>query len=131
MHLVTADLCFVEEQQAGLIVNTFCVMPGSDVRIYCAVPDSSVTWTNVEYGTEVISRYTSEVEFGPVFELNFIRFENASTSTFDICANASATVNNIEKYLDGLNVTCSTAILNEMSYFFEINVIGKQIISNI
>ena len=120
LHLVTADLCH-EEQQTGLTVITLCVLPGNDVRIYCAVPDSSVTWINLEYGTEATSNFKRDVEFGPV-NLHFIGLEGSG----NICANSSATVDNIQKPVDGLNVTCSTSTSGQSSYLFEINVIGER-----
>ena len=103
--------------------NTVCLWPGDDVNIYCAVPDSSVTWSSTEFGVITTSTHQKKVTLGPDIQLCFIRFENTMQ---EICANASATITNIPQSLDGLDITCKANTKNtKFSKVFVINVIGK------
>ena len=124
LHLETTDLC---HEQPGATTSTLCVLRGSDIIIYCAVPDSSVGWISSQFGTELLSLHNTKDQLGPDIQLKFVGVVESSVFTSDICVNASATVNNVKKSLDGLNLTCSNVSPQEtVSYKFTIRVIGKK-----
>ena len=110
---------------SSLVPNIICLLPGTDVTIYCALPDSSVTWANAELGSEGTSTHAEKANLGPDIQLCFISVEH-NQDRDQTCTNASATINNVPKTLDGFNVTCATNTKDtKVSKLFVISVIGK------
>ena len=104
-----------------------CLLSGSDIIIYCAVPDSSVVWSNADLGTRPISNNAEKEILGPDIQLCFISIEN-NEGTNPPCTNASAAINNVSKTLDKLDIVCATTeILGKVvSQLFTLRVIGKK-----
>ena len=114
------DLC---NENSPIAPTTVCALPGTDVSIYCALPDSTVTWSNADFGVIIVSIIREKANLGPHdIRLCFIGI-NATTQP--PCANASAMIQNISKSLDGLNITCMANNLARTSQVFVITVIGK------
>ena len=102
--------------------STVCVVAGTDVSIYCALPDSTVTWSSAQFGVSASSIFQKKANLGPDIDLCFI---GVNYNTLPTCANASALIQNIPKSLDGLNITCKANNLAKTSQVFVITVIGK------
>ena len=103
--------------------STACVFPGTDVSIYCALPDSTVTWSNAQFGMNWTSIFQKKAILGPDIHLWFIDVKSDAQQT---CANSSAMIQNIPKSLDGLDITCrANTMVKTSSQVFLITVIGK------
>ena len=103
-----------------------CLLPGPDVSIYCALPDTSVTWSNAQFGSKGVATFVAEENLSPDIQLRFISFA-PNQEGGQPCANASATINNVPKTLDGLDITCAANIQGKnVSKLFLINVIGEK-----
>ena len=113
------DLC---NENSPMAPSTVSVLAGTDVSIYCALPDSTVTWSSAQFGVSATSIFQKKANLGPDIRLRFI---GVNYSTQPPCANASAMIQNISKSLDGLNITCRANNLAETSHVFVITVIGK------
>ena len=109
-------------------LNTVCLLPGKDVTIKCALPDSIAVWSSPHLGKQEIHSNMTNGVLGSAIELQHDSFElNLNTSY--ICTRARAIILNIEKELNGLELTCSTINHAEcqsiFSSTFMVNVIGK------
>ena len=104
-----------------------CLYPETDVTVYCALPDSSVTWSSGENGVKIVSRHAEKEILCPDIQLCFISIDESYQGTSQHCVNASATINSVPKTLDGLEVACATsASEGKVSKTFVIGVIGKE-----
>ena len=102
--------------------STVCVFPGTNVDIYCALPVSTVTWSNAKFGVNSTSVYEKKAILGPDINLCFI---DIKSNAQEICANSSAIIQNFPKSLDGLDITCRANNLAKTLQVFVITVIGK------
>ena len=102
--------------------STVCVVAGTDVSIYCALPDSTVSWSNAQFGLSITSVFQKKANLGPDIHLCFIDIKNNAQQ---LCANSSAMVQNVPKSFDGLDIACKASTLVTTSKVFVITVIGK------
>ena len=104
-----------------------CLYPGTDVTLYCALPDSSVTWSRDENEVKTVSPLAVKDTLYPDIQLCYISGVDSNQGNSQLCVNASATINSVPKTLDGFEVTCATNVKEgKMSKTFVIGVIGKE-----
>ena len=110
-------------------LNNVCVLPGKDVTLNCALPDSILVWSSPELGQQEIHSSTpsGDLDFDVQLQLdNFVYDLNTSY----ICVRARATILDIDEALNELELTCSTTSYDQcqsiFSSTFMISVIGEQ-----
>ena len=107
--------------------STVCVFPGTNVSLYCALPESSIIWRNAEFGEKLISVDQTRANLGRHIQLYFVSvYYNQDTR--EMCTFSNATINNFPKSLDGLSITCEANApnsKNSLQVFMTISAIGK------
>ena len=111
-------------------VNTVCLLPGKDVIFNCALPDSILVWSSLDNNKQQIHGGLPYGTLGSDIQLQLDSFVSDLNASF-ICARASATILNIARELNGLELTCSTTPYSQCLSIFTstivISVIGKHL----
>ena len=107
-----------------------CALPGKDVTLICALPDSVIIWSSPDIGQQEIHSSLSGADLGSDVHLQLDKFVYDLNTSY-VCTTARAVILDIKKDLNGLQLTCSTTSYplcrSVFSSTFMMIVIGKQI----
>ena len=131
---LTTDWCNDStSDMASTALETVCLLPGKNVTFNCALPDSIVVWSSPHLGMQGIHCFSPHGVLGSNIHLQYdsLDFNNK-------CIRARATILDIDKTMNGLEVTCATPCTNyhqcsqlRLSTTFTVNVIGKKFWMNL
>ena len=114
---LTANQCTGTDQ---LFNSTVSVLPGSNITLTCSVLDSVVRWNSSLFAMPLrvgLVQMTA-VESGITFQLDTV-------SINPTCANATATITNIQESMDGLDLMCFNVLPPGFTSTVLFSVVGK------
>ena len=129
---LSTDFCIDSASDtSSTAANTVCLLPGKNVTLNCALPDIIIVWSNPDTGKQQpIHSGVCYADLGSDIHLQLDSFVY-DLSTSYLCTRASATILNIARELNGLELTCSTIphsqCLSIFNSTFVISVIGKHL----
>ena len=111
-------------------VNSVCLLPGKNVIFNCALPDIIIVWSSPDNRKQQIHIGLPYGDLGSDIQLHLDSFVSDLDTSY-ICTRASATIVNVARELNGLELTCSTAPYSHCLSIFTstivISVIGKHL----
>ena len=124
---ITTDLCNDTLLEMGSTqFKTVCLLPRKDVTLHCALPDNTVIWSSPDLGTRVVHGSSPMGMLGSNIHLQYESYDLNNR-----CIRAIAIIVDIEKTMNGLELTCGTPIYIQcrsiFSTIFTVNVIGKKL----
>ena len=124
---LTTDLCDDDiSNMESTALKTVCLLPGKDVTLFCALPDAYVIWSSPDLGMQEIHGSSAFGMLGSKIQLEYNSFDANS-----MCIRTRATIVDIDKTMNGLEITCATFLFapcrSIFSTTFTVNVIGKKL----
>ena len=107
-------------------LETVCLLPGKDVTLNCELPYAYVIWSSPDLGMQEIHGSSAFGMLGSNIQLEYDSFDANS-----LCIRTRATILDIDKTMNGLEITCATFLFalcrSIFSTTFTVNVIGKKL----
>ena len=107
-------------------LKTVCLWPGKDVTLNCELPDAYVIWSSPDLGMQETNSSIAYGVLGSNIQLEYDSFDADS-----MCLRTRATILDINKTMNGLEITCAAFTYPQcrsiFSATFIVNVIGKKL----
>ena len=106
--------------------ETVCPLPGKDVTFNCVLPDNIVIWSSPHLGMQgILGSSPDGVVLGSNIYLQYISFD------FDnMCIRARATILDIDKTMNGLELTCATTSYSQCRSIFSLHLRSMLLVRN-